>query len=51
LTVKLPIEIKFIDEKRGKGIFAKTDIKKNDLVFEEKPVTSSPFPINKVASI
>jgi hypothetical protein len=47
LTVKLPIEIKFIDEKRGKGIFAKTNIKKNDLVFEEKPVTSSPFPINK----
>ena len=46
--MKLPIDIKFIDEKRGKGVFANTNIKKSELIFEEKPVTSSPFPINKV---
>lgn len=42
------VEIRQIDDTKGKGLFAVKDIKKGDVLFEERPIVSSQFLWNEL---
>uniref|UniRef100_UPI00358F9C9F histone-lysine N-trimethyltransferase SMYD5 isoform X2 n=1 Tax=Myxine glutinosa TaxID=7769 RepID=UPI00358F9C9F len=45
-TAEAHVEIRFIDERKGKGLFAKKALNKGDLIFSERPVVCAQFSWN-----
>uniref|UniRef100_A0AAY4DHX0 Protein-lysine N-trimethyltransferase SMYD5 n=1 Tax=Denticeps clupeoides TaxID=299321 RepID=A0AAY4DHX0_9TELE len=43
LKVRQNVEVRFIDNVKGKGIFAKRDIRKGESIFTERPLISAQF--------
>jgi hypothetical protein len=48
LTKDTPITIQYINEIKGKGMFARRKIQKNEILLQEVPLVSSQFYLNKV---
>jgi len=48
LVKDFPIVIKYIDEQKGKGVFAKQDIEEGDVIIKESPIVACQYSYNKV---